>query len=85
MFPVRCYTCNAVLAHLHVSFVERRKHDSNALDALGVERMCCRRMFLTHVDSLVRNQLAYPNSNRTLDGGVTLLRRCDSAYRVPCD
>lgn len=85
MFPVRCYTCNAVLAHLCAPYAAQCKHDEHALDTLGVERVCCRRMFLSHVDALVHHQLAYPNADRTLDGGVTLLRKCAAAYRVACD
>ena len=89
MFPVRCYTCNAVIAHLHGAFAEaRREGDAcrDVLDRLGVARMCCRRMFISHVESLAQNQLDYPNDNLVLDrGGTTLLRRCDHEHVVSCD
>lgn len=45
MFPVRCYTCNSVLAHLYPEF--RSHHDVRRLD---IDRMCCRRMFLGHTE-----------------------------------
>ena len=89
MFPVRCYTCNAVLAQLHGAFSERRRDGvpvGDALSHLGVTRMCCRRMFISYVESLAQNQLDYPNENLTLDhGGTTLLRRCDHEHEVSCD
>lgn len=89
MFPVRCYTCNSVLAHLHPQY-ERRceaaEEVRQILDDLGVRMMCCRRMFISHVGSLVESQLHYPNDNRVMDsGGTTLLRRCTQEHDVDCD
>ena len=89
MFPVRCYTCNAVLAHHHPSFSERRRSGedvASVLTDMGVVLMCCRRMLVTHVDSLVENQLDYPNTNVVLDrGGTTLYRHCRHAHDISCD
>ncbi len=51
MFPVRCFTCGAVIAHLWEEYkkkLEEGKTPKEALDELGIERYCCRRMFLTH-------------------------------------
>jgi DNA-directed RNA polymerase I, II, and III subunit RPABC5 len=52
-FPVRCFTCNKTLGN----YEERDKnmHDygltpKEILNSLNISRMCCRRMFLTHVD-----------------------------------
>ena len=88
MFPVRCYTCNAVVADRHLAYVARTRageHPRDVLGALGVDRLCCRRMFLAHVD-LVQEQLAYPNVDVTLDESGTLLhRRCRSERRFVCD
>ena len=48
--------------------------------------MCCRRMFISYVDSLATQQLAYPNENVVLDrGGTTMLRRCAHSNVVSCD
>lgn len=89
MFPIRCYTCNCVLAQHHDAYrVRTRAGESPAvvLDALHVNLMCCRRMFLSHVESLITNQLDYPNVNVVLDGGgTTLYRRCAREHVVPCD
>ena len=81
MFPVRCYTCNSVLAHLHDEMVRTE----SSLEDLGVHRMCCRRMLLTHVD-LVSHQVQFPNIDRVLDeSGTTLLLSCDDVRTVECD
>ena len=89
MFPVRCYTCNAVIAHLYPAYLTATTSSNacgDSLDALHVRRMCCRRMFVSHVESLVHNQLEYPNDNLTLDrAGTTLHRRCDHENDVSCD
>ena len=89
MFPIRCYTCNAVLAHKHREYSRRRRTAESSgeiLNALSVNRMCCRRMFISYVDSLATQQLAYPNENVVLDrGGTTMLRRCAHSNVVSCD
>lgn len=89
MFPIRCYTCNTVLAQWHCEYSTRRRNgesSGDALDSLRVTRMCCRRMFISYVASLSTQQLAYPNENVLLDnGGTTLFRRCDAVHEVSCD
>ena len=52
-FPIRCFTCGAVIAHLHEDYsrqVKEGKNPAQVLEKLGVERYCCRRMFLGHVE-----------------------------------
>ena len=52
-FPVRCFTCGAPIAHLWEEYDSRVKggeKPAKVLDDLGVERFCCRRMFLSHVE-----------------------------------
>lgn len=51
-FPVRCFSCGAVIGHLHEEYIEktREKEPGVVLDELGVHRPCCRRMFIAHVD-----------------------------------
>jgi DNA-directed RNA polymerase subunit N len=51
MFPVRCFTCGKVIGHLWEDYQARLdggKSPKEALDELGIERYCCRRMFLTY-------------------------------------
>ena len=46
-------SCGKPVAHLWESFKERREKGEDAkkiLDSLGLERYCCRAMFLGHVD-----------------------------------
>lgn len=52
IIPVRCFSCGAVIADKYEKFKEMtKKEDSKtALDSLGVERYCCRRMILSQAD-----------------------------------
>ena len=65
IIPVRCFTCNKVLADKWEFFkkesekIEETKEEDKhfnktykkeILDKLGLERYCCRRVFLGHVD-----------------------------------
>lgn len=50
-FPIRCFSCGAVIGHLYQKYLEllkTGKSAKDALDELGIERYCCRRMFITH-------------------------------------
>ena len=87
MFPVRCYTCNAVLAHLYPDYDARVRNGERAIDAfheLGIARMCCRRMFLGYVD-VTRDLLPFSNVDEVLDkGGTTLHRKVDMTRVYGC-
>lgn len=52
IIPVRCFTCNKVIGSLWEPYQELNKTMTNeeALDKLNLKRICCRRMFLSHVD-----------------------------------
>ncbi|MGB9576978.1 MAG: DNA-directed RNA polymerase subunit N [Candidatus Micrarchaeia archaeon] len=53
MIPVRCFTCGKPVAEKYDEYVERvSKGESSAkvLNDLGMDRYCCRRMFLSHVE-----------------------------------
>lgn len=53
MVPVRCFTCGRVVGHDWEQFQERVRRGENpkaVLDSLGLERYCCRRMLVSHVD-----------------------------------
>ncbi len=54
-FPVRCPTCGKVISDKYEEFKERTEDGEDAkevLDDLGVEKYCCRTVFLTHVESI---------------------------------
>ena len=56
MIPVRCFTCGKVIGEHWEEFTTRAaSHDGEEdpealLDDLGLERHCCRRMFVAHTD-----------------------------------
>ena len=52
MFPIRCFTCNKVLADKWKKYKSISKNSSakNAFSELKIKRYCCRRMFLGHVE-----------------------------------
>jgi DNA-directed RNA polymerase subunit N len=55
IIPVRCMSCGKPIAHLWEDFKKRVAAGEDAkkvLDELGVERYCCRAVFLGHVDLL---------------------------------
>ena len=56
IIPVRCFSCGKPIGHLWTEFKERtenKKEDKKkVLDELGLERMCCRSVFLGQVDNL---------------------------------
>ena len=52
-FPIRCFTCGAVIGHQYEEYSKKVKDGKNpaeTLEGMGVERYCCRRMFLGHVE-----------------------------------
>lgn len=55
IIPTRCFTCGKVISDKWDAFQERTEdgeHPKDVLDDLGLERYCCRTIFLTHVDTL---------------------------------
>lgn len=53
IIPIRCFSCGKPIAHLWESFKKRTAEGEDAgkvLDELGLERYCCRAMFLGQVD-----------------------------------
>ncbi|HNT60878.1 MAG TPA: DNA-directed RNA polymerase subunit N [Candidatus Bilamarchaeaceae archaeon] len=53
-FPVRCFSCGAVIGHMYEGYKKalEAKGAEQALNEMGVERYCCRRMFVSHVDGM---------------------------------
>lgn len=55
IIPVRCFGCGKPIGHLWEQFKQRVASGENqkkVLDELGLERMCCRSVFLSQVDTL---------------------------------
>ena len=66
IIPVRCFTCGKIIGEAYEQFKPRKKAYDDAikagekpketpkeiLDDLKIDRYCCRRMILAHVDLL---------------------------------
>lgn len=55
LVPIRCMSCGKPVAGLWEKYKQRvaaGEQPAKVLDALGVERYCCRALFLTHKDVL---------------------------------
>jgi len=64
IIPVRCFTCGKIIGDVYKDYKNRyldykkaidsgekpKETPKDILDDLGVERYCCRRMILAHVD-----------------------------------
>ncbi len=53
LIPVRCWSCGKVIAHVYEQYkqaVSDGGDPQKALDDVGLERYCCRRMLVGHVD-----------------------------------
>lgn len=58
MLPIRCFTCNKVLARYQDAFDNYKAKFSNQeeidysefFNHLNIQRICCRKIFLTHID-----------------------------------
>lgn len=53
MIPIRCWGCGKPVGHLWEQFQEKFEKGEDrkkVLDELGLERYCCRALFLGHVD-----------------------------------
>jgi DNA-directed RNA polymerase subunit N len=53
IIPIRCFSCGKPVAHLWDEYVKRVKAGEDkkkVMDDLGLNRFCCRALFLGHVD-----------------------------------
>lgn len=72
IIPVRCFTCGKVISQVYEEFRKRyneyqkvvksgeipTENPKDILDDLGVDRLCCRRMIISHVD-LIQESTPY--------------------------
>ena len=62
IIPVRCFTCGKVVGSAFEEFIRRTgmgESPKEVLDALHVDRYCCRRMIFSQVD-LIDEISKYP-------------------------
>ena len=55
LIPVRCFTCGGLIADKYSEYQERIRtgeKESEVLDMLGIKRYCCRRMFISSVETI---------------------------------
>lgn len=55
IIPISCFSCGKPVAHLWDEYKERVSKGEDikkVLDDLGLERYCCRALFMGHVDLL---------------------------------
>ena len=55
IIPIRCFSCGKPIAQLWEDFKKRTEAGEDAkivLDELGLERYCCRTIFLAQEDTL---------------------------------
>jgi DNA-directed RNA polymerase subunit N len=53
IIPVRCFTCGKVIASYYEEYLKRREQGEDAkliMDEMGLDRYCCRRMIIAHID-----------------------------------
>jgi len=53
IIPIRCVSCGKPLAHLWETYkkrVQAGEESGKVLNELGIERYCCRALFMGHVD-----------------------------------
>ena len=61
IIPIRCFSCGKPVGHLWETYnqeIEKGEKVKKILDKLGLERYCCRGLFLGHVD-LIDNAGAF--------------------------
>ena len=55
LIPVRCFTCGNLIADKYDDYqtkIRAGEEPTEVLDSLKIERYCCRRMFLTTVETI---------------------------------
>ena len=53
IIPIRCFSCGKPVGHLKEEFDERAEKGEDKkriMDSVGLERYCCRALFMGHVD-----------------------------------
>ena len=65
IIPVRCFTCGKVVADKYEEFkhaIQQGEDPAAVLDRLGLQRYCCRRMLLSHID-IIDSFMAFATSD----------------------
>lgn len=71
LFPVRCFTCGKVIADKWEEYQSRvlaGEKASDVLASMGIERYCCRRMFISHAE-VIDDVILFSVSKAVQSGG----------------
>lgn len=82
MIPVRCYTCNCLIAHRWEEYKRRREEGAEEPYPADVGRMCCRRMFLGCADV---HETEHGNVDTFPRPSATLYREVRFERRISCE
>jgi DNA-directed RNA polymerase subunit N len=55
LVPVRCFTCGKLIANIYNEFlaqVKQGEEPNEVMDSLKITRYCCRRMFVSSVETI---------------------------------
>jgi DNA-directed RNA polymerase subunit N len=69
IIPVRCFSCGKLVGDKWEPYSKRvaaGEHPKDVLDDVGVDRYCCRRMLLSHVD-LIDDILQFHENREVVD------------------
>jgi DNA-directed RNA polymerase I, II, and III subunit RPABC5 len=53
IIPIRCFTCGKTIGNkwdIYLNLLSSGLSEGDSIDLLKLERFCCRRMFLSHID-----------------------------------
>jgi len=53
MCPIVCMSCGKPVAHLYEEYssrISKGEHAKKVMDELGLERYCCRALFMGHIE-----------------------------------
>ncbi|TFG22346.1 MAG: DNA-directed RNA polymerase subunit N [Promethearchaeota archaeon] len=62
IIPIRCFSCGKLIAHVYqpyLDLLEKGESSEIAFEKLGIDRFCCKRMIVAHVD-LIDDLLKFP-------------------------
>lgn len=69
IIPIRCFSCGKLVGDKWEPFSKRvaaGEHPKEVLDDVGVDRYCCRRMLLSHVE-LIDDLLEFHENKEVVD------------------
>ncbi|HEY0087788.1 MAG TPA: DNA-directed RNA polymerase subunit N [Candidatus Lokiarchaeia archaeon] len=59
---MRCFSCGKLIAHVYqpyLDLIEKGESSEEAFKKVGIDRFCCQRMIVSHVD-LIEDLLKFP-------------------------